>query len=301
MVESRRPFIRVLVQLLLVSCVATSLAAAAPARRGASRQPFVGTAEPGLSRLAGNEVLVILNQQSSLSLAPNGRASARNLNLAATLSRHGLDQWHAVGAGREAARFVALTSSRPGFDPRAAARDLAATGAFRAVAPNLVLRPFVVPNDPFIDPFYEWHVISATAGVSLPAAWDVGKGDTSTVIAVMDNGIDISHPDLASQDQPRRDSGTRIDDDLTVHRRRARLTWVATTTTPAPRPCWIPAVSTSAFTALVLRRLRRHQQRRRHCRAAELPADELKLGDYGQLTPDLTEAWGYWIDQGARC
>ena len=304
---SRRPFIRVLVQLLLVSCAATSLAAAAPAKRGASRQPFVGTAEPGLSRLAGNEVLVILNQQSPLSLAPNGRASARNLNLAATLSRHGLDQWHAVGAGREAGRFVALTSSRPGFDPRAAARDLAATGAFRAVAPNLVLRPFVVPNDPFIDPFYEWHVISATAGVSLPAAWDVGKGDTSTVIAVMDNGIDISHPDLASQVWTNRAEipGNGIDDDLNgyiddVHGwdfgRHDNDPSAEAMLDPSGIDIGFHGTFVCGMAVAATNNGEGIAGAGWNCRLMPL-----KLGDAnGQLTLDaVTEAWGYLIDQGA--
>src|SRR5262245_22310957 len=200
----------------LVSCASTTAASAAPTKRGASRQPFVRTAEPGLSRLAGNEVLVILNNQSPLSLAQNGRAAANNTRLAAVLSRHGLDHWRAVGAGREAARFVALTSSRADFDARAAARELAAIGAFRAVAPNPALRPYVVPNDPYVDPYYEWYVESATAGVALPTAWDVGKGDTSTVIAVIDNGIDINHPDLKAQIWTNRAEipGNGIDDDL---------------------------------------------------------------------------------------
>jgi subtilisin family serine protease len=202
--------------LLAVCCALTTFAAAASAQRGASRQPFVGTAEPGLSRLAGNEVLVILNDQSPLSLAPNGRAAANNTRLAAVLSRHGLDHWRAVGAGRAAAHYLELTSDLNDFDARAAARELSATGAFRAVAPNLALRPYIVPNDPYIGPNYEWYVQSSTAGVSLPTAWDVSKGDTSTVIALIDNGIDINHPDLRAQIWTNRAEvpGNGIDDDL---------------------------------------------------------------------------------------
>jgi subtilisin family serine protease len=210
-----RPSYRWLALLALVLSASTSVAATAPAKHGASRQPFVGTAAPGLSTLAGNEVLVILNNQSPLSLAANGRAAANSSKLAAVLTRHGLDHWRAVGAGRGAAHYVVLTSSRADFDARAAAREVAATGAFRAVAPNLVLNPFVVPNDPYINANYEWYVQSATAGVSLPAAWDVSKGDTSIVIAVMDNGIDINHPDLKAQVWTNRAeiAGNGIDDD----------------------------------------------------------------------------------------
>src|SRR5262249_46262476 len=157
--------------LVAIGALAALLAAAAEAApsRPSPKRPFVGVTEPGLSRLAGNEVLVILGDPAALTLSPNGRASAQAARLAAVMSRHGLDRWRAIGAGPRAGRFLALHSARADFDARAAARELAATGAFRAVAPNLALRPYVVPNDPYIDPYYEWYVTSATAGVSLPA------------------------------------------------------------------------------------------------------------------------------------
>ena len=213
--RGRLSIVRALASLVLVTMVAAA-AEAAPSRPKASKQPFVGVAEPGLSRLAGNEVLVILGDPTALTLAPNGLASARAARVAAVLSRHGLDHYATIGSGPHAGRFLSLRSARADFDARAAARELAATGAFRAVAPNIAMRPYVVPNDPYIDPLYQWYVESATAGVSLPAAWDLGKGNASTVIAVMDNGLDISHPDLASQvwTNAAEIPGNGIDDDL---------------------------------------------------------------------------------------
>ncbi len=171
----------------------------------------------GPSRARSGEVLVALADPSALALDAGGRVSPRDAGLQAVLARHGLGRYAALGASGDGrgSRFLTLQSDRAGFDPFAAARELAATGAFRAVSPNLMLRLYAtVPNDPYIDPFYQWYV-NSTAGVRLPEAWDLGKGDTSTVIAVMDNGLDIGHPDLASQVWINRAEipGNGVDDD----------------------------------------------------------------------------------------
>ncbi len=50
-----------------------------------------------------------------------------------------------------------------------------------------------VPNDPFYS--QQW----ALQAVDAEAAWDITRGDTSVVIAVVDVGVDFSHPDLTSQ------------------------------------------------------------------------------------------------------
>lgn len=37
------------------------------------------------------------------------------------------------------------------------------------------------------------------ATVNAPAAWDVSKGDAGTLIAIVDSGVDVAHPDLAGK------------------------------------------------------------------------------------------------------
>jgi subtilisin family serine protease len=303
----RLVFVRALAMATTLAALTVAAAQAAPSRPHGGRQPFVATTEPGLSRLAGDEVLVILGDPAALTLSPGGRAAAQSARLAAVMSRHGLDRWSAIGAGPRAGRYLALHSARADFDARAAARDLAATGAFRAVAPNLALRPYVVPNDPYIDPFYQWYVTSTTAGVSLPAAWDLGKGDPSTVIAVMDNGLDISHPDLASKvwTNVAEIPGNGIDDDNNgyvddVH----GWDFGRHDNDPSAEPMLDPSGIDIGFhgtfvTAIAVAATDNGEGIAGsgwNCRFMPL-----KLGDAaGQMTLDaVTEAFGYMIDQGA--
>ena len=59
----------------------------------------------------------------------------------------------------------------------------------------------VIPNDPLFSK--EWGMDStggqggtAGAGIQAPAAWNVTTGSMSTVVGVLDTGIDYNHPDL---------------------------------------------------------------------------------------------------------
>ena len=63
----------------------------------------------------------------------------------------------------------------------------------------------LVPSDPQAShPTY--------AGLNLPAAWDVTSGSPRVVIAIVDTGIDPSHPDLAGAVRVGRDFVDRDDD-----------------------------------------------------------------------------------------
>lgn len=62
------------------------------------------------------------------------------------------------------------------------------------VAPNHAYRPLKIPNDPSYASQYHLSNINA------PAGWEFETGGSSRVtIAVMDAGIDLTHPDLASK------------------------------------------------------------------------------------------------------
>jgi len=61
-----------------------------------------------------------------------------------------------------------------------------------------------VPNDPYYStPYASSHYGNVTqwgpGAVAAPAAWDVTFGDPSIVLAIVDTGVDCSHPDLAAK------------------------------------------------------------------------------------------------------
>jgi thermitase len=59
--------------------------------------------------------------------------------------------------------------------------------------PNYVMRAALTPNDPLFAARQQWYYDLIEA----PAAWDTGLGNPAVIVAVLDTGIDVDHPDLA--------------------------------------------------------------------------------------------------------
>ncbi len=59
--------------------------------------------------------------------------------------------------------------------------------------PDRLMYPMVIPNDPRYSEQYQWPITSA------PAAWDYQRGSGATVIAIVDSGVQLDHPDLRSK------------------------------------------------------------------------------------------------------
>jgi subtilisin family serine protease len=173
--------------------------------------PLAATALPG-------EVLVVLERPGILAPEADGLA-IDTPGLAATLAAHGLDRGEYVvrktGALNDRDRcYLLLRSARAGFDAADAARDLASVPGIRAAAVNGRRELFLVPNDPQFG--QQWHLQPGNAaGVHLPEAWDLELGDAGVVIAIMDTGLDWSHPDLAANVwlNPDEIAGNGVDDD----------------------------------------------------------------------------------------
>ncbi|MEO6026746.1 MAG: S8 family serine peptidase [Candidatus Binatia bacterium] len=77
-----------------------------------------------------------------------------------------------------------------------------------------------IPNDPLFT--QQWHLHNSGQGggvtdadVDAPLAWDATRGDPSTVIAIIDDGVELNHPDLEANIavNPFEIPGNRIDDD----------------------------------------------------------------------------------------
>ncbi|MGE5176578.1 MAG: S8 family serine peptidase [Hyphomicrobiales bacterium] len=206
--------VRVAARSAALLAIAVLLAATAPAPATAKpfRTPVTLHYSPGQ--------IVVIADDGALDASTTGAAHAANPALAASLSRFGLERARRLdpatprGVARRA-RIWKLTSNRPDFDPVAASRALMATGAVRAASPNYRLGVFsTVPNDIYV--IYQWYIENGdSATISLPLAWDLEKGDSSTTIAIIDTGVDIGHPDLASQiwHNPDEIPGNGIDDD----------------------------------------------------------------------------------------
>jgi len=75
--------------------------------------------------------------------------------------------------------------------------------------PDYVMKVQASPSDEFFGSLWGMNKINA------PAAWDISTGSGSVVVAVIDTGIDYSHPDLSANIwvNPRETAGNGYDDD----------------------------------------------------------------------------------------
>ncbi|MFN0166669.1 MAG: S8 family serine peptidase [Bryobacteraceae bacterium] len=74
-----------------------------------------------------------------------------------------------------------------------AARRLTESGRFTFVEHDFTARGAILPNDPSFPS--QWHL----AKIDAPAAWNIATGSTGIPIAIVDSGVDGTHPDLAGK------------------------------------------------------------------------------------------------------
>src|SRR5262249_29737739 len=89
----------------------------------------------------------------------------------------------------------------PGTDPVAAAARYAADPHVVWAHASAAMTPDWIPNDPYLSSRGAWgqpyEDLWGILRVRAPEAWDRTRGEGITV-AVVDSGIDTSHPDLAA-------------------------------------------------------------------------------------------------------
>jgi subtilisin family serine protease len=89
-------------------------------------------------------------------------------------------------------RGLELVDPQPGVSVGAAVADLERMDGVLYAEPDRVVRQTAMPNDPLLS--YEWDMTAIRA----PEAWDVTTGSAQVPVAVVDTGIDATHPDLAA-------------------------------------------------------------------------------------------------------
>ncbi len=111
----------------------------------------------------------------------------------ASIGLRTLDIAHAPGM----TLVLADVGTTPVEQALAAARTLPGV---RSASPNLLrraVRPWRVPDDPLYaqPPGQAWYYNL----IGAPAAWDLQQGSPDVVVAVLDDGADLTHPDLATR------------------------------------------------------------------------------------------------------
>ena len=108
----------------------------------------------------------------------------------------------------------------PGADLERVRSALLRNPRVETVEYNHEVRAQVTPNDPRYPELWGLNNIGQTGGrpdadVDAPEAWDVQTGSADVVVAVIDTGVDYTHPDLAANmwTNPGEIPGNGIDDD----------------------------------------------------------------------------------------
>lgn len=78
-----------------------------------------------------------------------------------------------------------------GTDMKKAMAEYRSSAAVEYVQPNYVYHALLVPDDPHY--WRQWNMPK----ISAEPAWDITRGNAGVVVAVVDTGVDLDHPDLA--------------------------------------------------------------------------------------------------------
>jgi len=91
---------------------------------------------------------------------------------------------------------VQVMQLAPGANELATVRALAQRPDVAFAEVDRIYAPTATPNDSFYSS--QWHLPK----VSAPAAWDANTGSAGVTIAILDSGVDATHPDLAPKMVP---------------------------------------------------------------------------------------------------
>lgn len=108
----------------------------------------------------------------------------------------------------------------PGETVPAALANLRGRNEILFAEPDFIVRAALVPNDPSFGSLWGMDNTGQTGGIAdadidAPEAWDISTGTGQTVVAVIDSGVDYTHPDLAANIwvNSKEVAGNNLDDD----------------------------------------------------------------------------------------
>ncbi len=137
-----------------------------------------------------------------IELAPE--ASEDQVN--AALDEHGLEVQFDGTMAEDARSFLVRLTGDSTENPIKIARKLIDSGLARTAEPDFAVRGQLLayrPSDPLFSS--QWHLenpggigLTPGADVSAPDAWDVTRGDRRVVVAILDDSVQIDHPDFSS-------------------------------------------------------------------------------------------------------
>jgi subtilisin family serine protease len=164
------------------------------ASRGASAQSSSSTDTTTKKVLRGQELVVSFPTMSG---GFSARASAKISNLklgvgtrlSKTLSEGQLGVFSSSDAfGAQGAQPIELTAAT--VQTMCASIRAANPGVELTCEANSLVAATITPNDT------QYGVLYGMTKISAPLAWDISTGSTSSVVAIIDTGIDYTHPDL---------------------------------------------------------------------------------------------------------
>ena len=190
------------------------------------------TALPGLAHAEENARVIVRFKPAADSV--RAKALAAHMGLAEAIdvaqtraTALGLRTGMKGGAGLRArmsldARTHVFTAT--GLDSATLAKRLAQDSEVELVAVDQRRRHFVVPNDPFYangpaagPAVGQWYLKAPSSvpgevvsSINAPAAWDVTTGHASVVVAVLDTGVRMDHPDLNANIVRRPDDASKF-------------------------------------------------------------------------------------------
>jgi serine protease len=147
----------------------------------------------GLQSLQGN-----INRAALFRLEQNNNSASASKN-----------QANCCGALSGSYGFNLSASQREAYETIKAIKRLRQDKTIEYAEPNYIQKATAVPDDTYYD--LQWHYPL----INLPQAWDYTTGDSNVIVAVVDSGVFLAHPDLIANLVPGYDfiSSTLISND----------------------------------------------------------------------------------------